>query len=703
MPIKFNDAIDLNVNELQNVVTQNLSDDPGTGVVNGRLYYSTSLNVLRLRAGGAWTTLAQGAGFSAEDAQDAAASALGAGTHTGGIGVSYDDAGNAISITLSNNEAFQDIVGAFLETDTGSTGITATYDDANGRMNLAVTDSPLLEGQNSAFHLARANHTGSQASTTISDFAEAVSDQVGTMVTGNTESGITVAYDDGDNTLDFTVTDSPLLGGQNSAFHLARANHTGTDDPVDITFAASDRLLGRDTAGAGTGEEITVGGGLEFTGSGGIQRSALTGDVTATAGTNGTTIANSAVTNAKMADMAQSTIKGRAESAGTGAPVDLSIAQVKAILDYTGTDVAFTPAQNISATNVQAAIEEAVTDLTTLITTQIEARVWKDPVDAATTGALPAVTYNSGAGTLTADANGALPAQDGVTLAAGDALLVKNQASSFQGGIYDVTQVGDGGTPFILTRRGDANAAVELRDATVIVEGGTTGQGDIYTQTNAALADLTAAAQTWAKTGEGNTTYTADGTTVELVGNSFRIATGAAGDGLTGGGGSALAVSTGAGLEISGDAVRIAAAAAGSGLTGGGGSALDVSTGAGLEISGDAVRIAAAAAGNGLTGGAGSALAVGAGEGISVAADAVAIDRAVVVRGWAGAVPDGATTATLTHNLNTRDVKVVVYLNSGAYAEEMFGIERATVNTVTVRSAVNIPTGYRAVVEAIGG
>ncbi len=63
---------------------------------------------------------------------------------------------------------------------------------------------------------------------------------------------------------------------------------------------ASDRLVGRDTASSGVPEELTVGGGLEFTGSGGIQRSALTGDVTASAGSGATTIANDAVTTAKI-------------------------------------------------------------------------------------------------------------------------------------------------------------------------------------------------------------------------------------------------------------------------------------------------------------------------------------------------------------------------------------------------------------------
>lgn len=62
--------------------------------------------------------------------------------------------------------------------------------------------------------------------------------------------------------------------------------------------SATDRLLGRDTAAAGDVEELTVGGGIEFTGSGGIQTSAFTGDVTKSAGGTATTIANNAVLSA---------------------------------------------------------------------------------------------------------------------------------------------------------------------------------------------------------------------------------------------------------------------------------------------------------------------------------------------------------------------------------------------------------------------
>lgn len=63
---------------------------------------------------------------------------------------------------------------------------------------------------------------------------------------------------------------------------------------------SSDRLIGRDTASAGSPEEIGVGGGIEFTGSGAIRTSAFTGDVTKAAGGTTTTIANDAVNFAKL-------------------------------------------------------------------------------------------------------------------------------------------------------------------------------------------------------------------------------------------------------------------------------------------------------------------------------------------------------------------------------------------------------------------
>jgi hypothetical protein len=68
-----------------------------------------------------------------------------------------------------------------------------------------------------------------------------------------------------------------------------------------VTFSkfqqvSTDRLVGRDSLLTGNVEELTVGGGIEFTGSGGIQTGAFTGNVTKSAGDTVLTIANGAVT-----------------------------------------------------------------------------------------------------------------------------------------------------------------------------------------------------------------------------------------------------------------------------------------------------------------------------------------------------------------------------------------------------------------------
>jgi hypothetical protein len=80
----------------------------------------------------------------------------------------------------------------------------------------------------------------------------------------------------------------------------------------------------------------------------------------------------------------------------------------------------------------------------------------------ATAAALPANTYNNGTGgvgaTLTANANGALSV-DGVAAVVGNRILVKNEVAQANNGVYTVTQVGDGSTPYILTRATDFDSA----------------------------------------------------------------------------------------------------------------------------------------------------------------------------------------------------------------------------------------------------
>ena len=76
-----------------------------------------------------------------------------------------------------------------------------------------------------------------------------------------------------------------------------------------LSNITTDRLIGRDSAGTGAIEQISVSGGLEFTDATGLRTTAFTGDVTkATAGTV-LTIANDAVTSGKIATDAVTTAK----------------------------------------------------------------------------------------------------------------------------------------------------------------------------------------------------------------------------------------------------------------------------------------------------------------------------------------------------------------------------------------------------------
>jgi hypothetical protein len=91
----------------------------------------------------------------------------------------------------------------------------------------------------------------------------------------------------------------------------------------------------------------------------------------------------------------------------------------------------------------------------------------------ATATALPTNTYingTSGVGaTLTATANAALSI-DSVAVIAGDVVLIKNEATAANNGLYTVTATGSAGAPYVLTRSVDMNSSSSFVGAFVPVD-----------------------------------------------------------------------------------------------------------------------------------------------------------------------------------------------------------------------------------------
>ncbi len=101
-------------------------------------------------------------------------------------------------------------------------------------------------------------------------------------------------------------------------------------------------------------------------------------------------------------------------------------------------------------------------------------------VRAATISALPANTRTGNV--LTANAAGALASVDGVTLVAGDSVLVKDEATAANNGRYTVTSAGGMFSAWVLTRHtgADSNSDVRPGMGVLYVEEGTQNVGSVW-------------------------------------------------------------------------------------------------------------------------------------------------------------------------------------------------------------------------------
>jgi hypothetical protein len=146
---------------------------------------------------------------------------------------------------------------------------------------------------------------------------------------------------------------------------------------------------------------------------------------------------------------------------------------------------------------------------------------WKPEAKLATAAALAANTYSSGAKTLTGNANGALTV-DGVGVTAADRILVKDEVTGSNNGLYVVTNAGSGGAPYVLTRATDSDSSAELNNGLIIpITSGTANANTLWvlTTTNITL-DTTALSFSHIPLAG----YTA-GTALTLTGNQFNVTT----------------------------------------------------------------------------------------------------------------------------------------------------------------------------------
>jgi hypothetical protein len=225
--------------------------------------------------------------------------------------------------------------------DTGTDAVLPAADSTNAGVMLSADKVKLdaITGTN----------TGDQnlfSTIAVSGQSNVVADTTGdtlTLIAGTNVTITTNATND-----EITISSSGgggLSDGDKGDITVSSSGTVWTIDNDVVTFAkmqniATDRLLGRDTAASGDVEEITVGGGIEFTGFGGIQTSAFTGDVTKSAGGTALTIADDAVTDAKLRNSAANSVIGRASSS-SGDPADISTSTDGHVLRLSGTTLGF--------------------------------------------------------------------------------------------------------------------------------------------------------------------------------------------------------------------------------------------------------------------------------------------------------------------------------------------------------------------------
>ena len=152
-------------------------------------------------------------------------------------GFDTDDLTEGSTNKFATAEAVQDIVGAMVTSNT-ETDIAVTYEDSDGTLDFVINGISGNAATATALATARTIHGVSFDGTANIDLTEVIEDTVGAMVSGNTETGITVTYQDGDGTYDFA-----LAAAQTTITSLLATDiKIGEDDETKIDFETADEI-----------------------------------------------------------------------------------------------------------------------------------------------------------------------------------------------------------------------------------------------------------------------------------------------------------------------------------------------------------------------------------------------------------------------------------------------------------------------------
>ena len=622
----FVTGINLNKNELQNARIHNLSSAPSSPVA-GQIYFDTTANVLSFYNGTEWVPAS------------------------------------------GSTEVIQDVIGSYV---IGGTGLTATYDDNAGNTTIDLDNTAVSAGnygttaaKTASFtvdaqgRLTAASEQDIQIATSqVTDLAEFIDDTVGDAVTGLVQAGegIDVTYDDNAGTLTIAGEDASTSNKGIASFNTDDFNVTAGDVELEDTVVKTVTTDSGALTPSSHGFSILGGEGLDVTHTGtsitvaGEDATSSNKGIASFDGTDFTVTSGAVTLNVdRIEDAVDNLI-----IAGTGLDKTYNDGAGSLTIDIDSTVTTNNGAQTLTNKTLGAgnslssdlnANNNKITGLAT--PTNATDAATKGYVDSTAIGldvklsVRVATTANID---LTADLeNGDV--LDGVTLATGNRVLVKNQTDQTQNGIYVVASSG------AASRSEDANSDAEVTAGLfTFVEEGTVNGNTGYVLTSDNPITLGSTNLVFSQF-SGVGTFTA-GAGITLAGTEFSVD-------VTPTSGSASLTNTGGAVEVK------------------------TNTNDGLEVTA-------------------SGLGINNGTGLTFAAGALVFDTAngYGTRKLAFNVGDGAATSyAVTHSLATRDVSVHVYENASPYAQVEADVEHTDSNNLTVKFSV-APTSnqYRVVV-----